>query len=175
MRLFGLHAKANKTSFKTLLNLHFTFRLSSCKSFNNLNSFLAITIGLMNGAVSRLRETWKEVPIRTKNRLEQFQALTVRHNQVHCEIPEVVILCVFWESCILGVMKVVPNLRGFASNFRTHPETTVCYGPWRTSWPLPLSPSCPWSPKMRTSCTSGMKRLWESWLTLKRCVWWPPA
>lgn len=49
----------------------------SCKTFNNLNSFMAIVIGLMNGAVTRLRETWKDVPLRTKSRLEQFQALTV--------------------------------------------------------------------------------------------------
>lgn len=51
--------------------------LYSCKGFNNLNSFLAITIGLMNGAVTRLRQTWKEVPLKQRTRLEQFQALTV--------------------------------------------------------------------------------------------------
>lgn len=52
---------------------------SSCKSFNNLNSFLAVTIGLMSVAVTRLRQTWKEVPLKLRTRLEQFQALTVSH------------------------------------------------------------------------------------------------
>lgn len=47
-----------------------------CKSFNNLNSFFAIVIGLTNGAVSRLRQTWKELPPKFKRRLESFEALT---------------------------------------------------------------------------------------------------
>jgi hypothetical protein len=50
---------------------------SSCKNFNNMNSFLAIVIGLMSGPVTRLRQTWKELPPRLKTRFDQFQALTV--------------------------------------------------------------------------------------------------
>ena len=42
-----------------------------------MNSFLAVTIGLMHGAVTRLRQTWKEIPLKQRTRLEQFQALTV--------------------------------------------------------------------------------------------------
>ena len=65
----------SSTQIRELIPCHFV--LFSCKSFNNLNSFFAVTIGLMSVAVTRLRQTWKEVPLKLRTRLEQFQALTV--------------------------------------------------------------------------------------------------
>ena len=62
----------------TVLSCDCLFMYSySCKNFNNLNSFFAITIGLMDGAITRLKQTWKEVPPRLRTRFEQFQGLTV--------------------------------------------------------------------------------------------------
>ena len=42
---------------RRLLSFHIAH--CSCKNYNNLNSFFAIVVGLINGAVSRLHQTWK--------------------------------------------------------------------------------------------------------------------
>ncbi|XP_011404348.2 PREDICTED: rap guanine nucleotide exchange factor 4-like isoform X2 [Amphimedon queenslandica] len=48
---------------------------SHCKSFNNLNCFFAIVVGLMNGAITRLKQTWEKVSVKLRRRYEQFEAL----------------------------------------------------------------------------------------------------
>ena len=35
------------------------YKTYSCKGFKDLNSFFAIVFGLMNGAISRLKNTWE--------------------------------------------------------------------------------------------------------------------
>ena len=52
-----------------------------------MNSFLAIVIGLMSGPVTRLRQTWKELPPRLKTRFDQFQALTVSQHFNFRKLP----------------------------------------------------------------------------------------
>eukprot|EP00731_Ephydatia_muelleri_P029430 Em0020g1074a len=46
-----------------------------CKNYNNLNSFFAIVVGLINGAVSRLHQTWKDLPPKYKRKFESFESL----------------------------------------------------------------------------------------------------
>lgn len=66
----------------------------SCKGFNDLNSFFAIVFGLMNGAISRLKNTWEvskyvlsqycyvtwsmqKVPTKLRRKFDSFETLTV--------------------------------------------------------------------------------------------------
>ena len=77
-----------------LFTLFFSFSsfYFRCKNFNNLNCFFAIVVGLMNGAVTRLKQTWEvrdkailihslslslfqKVPVKLRRRYEQFEAL----------------------------------------------------------------------------------------------------
>lgn len=46
-----------------------------CKNFNNLNSFFAIVVGLINGTVSRLHQTWKDLPPKYRRKFESFESL----------------------------------------------------------------------------------------------------
>ena len=46
-----------------------------CKNYNNLNSFFAIVVGLIHGAVSRLHQTWKDLPPKYKRKFESFESL----------------------------------------------------------------------------------------------------
>ena len=47
----------------------------SCKEYQNLNAFFALIMGLSNGAVSRLTQTWERLPSKLRKMFNEFDSL----------------------------------------------------------------------------------------------------
>lgn len=47
----------------------------SCKEYQNLNAFCAITMGLSNMAISRLSQTWEKLPSKFRKLYTEFESV----------------------------------------------------------------------------------------------------